>query len=427
MIVIEDILDIIFSFVNGTNYFYVNKLFYNVVKKRIKQKKTQICLDFLNDDTPYLIELGNIYDIDLSHNKEIFDKNCHDFINISMKNHDEIYNYIFNNLPKEFYIAGGSLVGILKWNTVDRNKYKLSDIDLFYIGKYENAQMDIYNAIMELKKIDNSFKIKRTKYTISLYHSTFRKIQFILHIYNSLNELFSFFDFDVVCLAYHDEKILCSFNTARMLNYNLITMDYDYRYIFMEQLRCNKYCKKNFDILLKKQLPYYDIYFYDEQNNYNTNIFKKIDENHYSVRNKSHIYYKTYILKLNSEYKNPFREMSMMCNNKIKKKHEFAEYISQVYKTTSEMKNYNLNNISNVHDKVQEYEENIFNKSDNIETYTEHIYFIETEYDKIETEYFSLDKIKTTNKFEINHLNIRYLIYICEKCGKYYYKNNHIC
>lgn len=105
-------------------------------------------------------------------------------------------------------------MGILKWNTVDRNKYKFSDIDLFYIGKYENAQIDIYNAIMELKKIDELFKIKKTKYIISFYHPTFRKIQFILRIYNSLNELFSFFDFDVVCLAYHDEKILCSFTTV---------------------------------------------------------------------------------------------------------------------------------------------------------------------------------------------------------------------
>ena len=174
MIMSDDILDYIFSFVNGTNYFYVNKLFYNIVKNRIKQLKTQICLDFLNDETPYLIKLDNIYDIDLSHNKEIFEKNCHDFVNISINKHNDIYNYIFKNLPKEFYIAGGSLVGILKWNSVDKNKYILSDIDLFYIGKFENAQIDIYNAIMELKKIDDLFKIKRTKYTISLFHPTFR-------------------------------------------------------------------------------------------------------------------------------------------------------------------------------------------------------------------------------------------------------------
>ena len=116
-----------------------------------------------------------------------------------------------------------------------------------------------------------------------------------------------------------------------------------------------------------------------------------------------------------------------MCNNEIKKTHEFAYYISRTYNITSEMGKYNLNNVSNVHDKVQEYEENILEKIDNIETYTENIYFCETEYDKIDNEDFSMDNIKTTNKFKITHLNIRYLIFLCEKCGKYYYQNTHMC
>lgn len=416
-----DILDLIFTFVNGTNYFYVNKLFYSIVKNRIKKLKTQICLDFLNDNEPYCKPLGNLYEIDLSHNNEIFLDNCGKFVNISVKNHKIIMDYIFFGLSKNFYVAGGSIVGILKWNDMNNNKFKKSDIDIYYIGNKENASKDIYESIKTLKNMDIDFKILKTKNTITLYHPTFRNIQFILKIYESLNELFAFFDFDVVCMAYKNSKVICSFKTAIMLNQKLITMDYHYVNIFMERLRCHKYFKKGFNLVVKKELPYYNQYMYEENGvKYiiSADDYKNINPYEALLNQFLNDHIKKYI-KSYMKFKNYTHNTIMnMAQNNSKK----------TCQNINNLNTYNLNKFNySEYDKIEERSMNYtLEKCDDfIDTYSDDgIFFKDTTYNDIHENEITLDdvcNIKIMDKFDLKHLNIRYKIDLCVVHNKYHF------
>lgn len=434
-----DIIDLIFSFVNGTNYYYVNKLFYGIVKNKIKKNQIQICLDYLNNNYPYCPKLENLFENE-EYNKNLFVNNSFDFVDISKKKHRDIYNYLFNDLPSNFYIAGGSILGILKWNIMDKTKFKLSDIDIYFIGDYNDAQMNIYNVIKKIKEIDKMFKIVETKHTISLYHPTFRKLQFILHVYNSLNELFSFFDFDIVRLAYNNHILLCPSETKKMLNFQTVTMDYDYINIFMEQLRCQKYYKKGFNILIKKQLPYYDIYMCHDIHQKKKEI--KINDNKYCINENKKIKNIIQILKLTKTNDinplNGLHKMHMELNNKnCMKINDFKNNIQyDLFNIFSRgillnLKNYSIQRISYAHDKIEEELENdILDKSEHIESYNSFIYFDDVKYEDLPDNDLYLCDIITKNSFDITHLNMRYSINLCEKCGKYYYINDyskHIC
>ena len=461
-----EIIDFIFLFVNGTNYYYVNKLFYNVVKNRIKKTIIQICLDYLNNNNLYCPLLGNLFGKNnLEYDINKFINNSYDFVDISKKNHREIYNCIFNNLPDNFYITGGSILGILKWNTLDNNKFKLSEIDVYFIGENKNSDICVCNMINKIKNIDDRFKIIKTKYTNSLYHLTFRKIQFILHVYGSLNELFAFFDFDIVCLAYNKDKLLCSFETKKMLNHQVITMEIDYINNFMEQLRCRKYCGKGFNIVMRKQLLYYDIYMCHDL--YNKNKTQIDDNRYYMNDNKFCIMgghkilnetiqiikttketlinsldelYKMHLdrekIKYNIYKKNISNEQLNKTVRSELNKHNINvnDFKLNIYRNIFKMirgkislnqKNYSIERISYVYDKIEEeLEKDIIDKSDHIQSYNSFVYFDDIQYNDLPNNELHVDDIKMENIFDVIHLNMRYLIYICEKCGKYYYMNN---
>lgn len=422
----SDILDTIFSFVNGTNYFYVNKFFYSIVKKRIKKLKLQIRLDYLNNNEPYCEPLGNLFEIDLSHSNDIFKENCEKFVNISIENHKIIMDYVFHGLSDDFYVAGGSIVGILKWNHMDNTKFKKSDIDIFYIGHNKNAPIDIFRTIKSLIKIDNRFKIVKTVNTLTLYHPTFRKIQFILKTYNSLHELFTFFDFDVVCVAYNNNNVICSFKTAVMLNQKWITMDYHYTDVFIERLRCHKYFRKGFDLIVKKETPYYDEYMYgyngvkriisvDDDTNINpckhwVDTFQRYE----TIMNMylNHTMYSKNKCPQTIKYNSKFPKKDDMLNKK-----DVININSHV-----NLCKFNYSEYDHIEKKLNDY---IDNKCDNfVDTYTsDGIFFKETTYDNIHENEIEINDlvIKTTNCFDLKHLSIRYKIYYSDEYNGYYF------
>lgn len=424
-----DILDLIFTFVNGTNYFYVNKLFYNIVKNRIKKLKIQIRLDFLNNDEPYCEQLGSLYKIDLSHNNDIFLENCGKFIDVSIGKHKSIMDYIFFGLSEEFYVAGGSIVGILKWNDMNNNKFKKSDIDIYYIGNSRNALKNIFESIKTLKEIDTDFKILKTTNTITLCHPTFRKIQFILKTYNSLHELFAFFDFDVVCMAYKNNEVICSFKTAMMLNQKLITMEYHYVNVFMERLRCHKYFKKGFYLVVKKETPYYNQYMYEENGTkhiISTDNYKNI--NPYKALLYQYLNYHTYG---ESKYKKTDMGFKNYAHKKII--NMSYHYIKQTCQHINNLNTYNLNRFNySEHNKIAERSMNyIFKHCDKfMDTYTtDGIYFKDTEYNDTHENEITLNDIhdvKIIDIYDLRHLNTRYKINFCLKNNKYYFSGNNI-
>jgi hypothetical protein len=270
--ILPDIWDVVFSYVNGTNYFYVNKLFFSIVKNRIKRLKVQRLLDYLNYEDPHCPILYDLMD-------NTFIENSKDFLNINEYGHDRIYSYLFSEcvqemrsdymLPECFYIAGGSMSTITKWHTPEFNDLKIynefdkSDIDIFYIGNPTNAPDLIIKSINELLSIDPRFIVVRTTNTISLYHPTFRTIQFVLHAYSSIHELFTLFDFELVCIAYHRGKLLCEHNRDPIKS-NFITLNVMYNYLISRIL---KYKSRGFNILMSKELPYYTIYVSNKEYN----------------------------------------------------------------------------------------------------------------------------------------------------------------
>lgn len=421
-----DILDLIFTFVNGTNYFYVNRLFYNIVKNRIKKLKIQIRLDFLNNNEPHCEPLGNLFEIDLSHSYDIFLDNCEKFVNISAKNHKIIMDYIFLGLSENFYVAGGSIVGILKWKNMNNNKFKKSDIDIYYIGNSKNALGDIFESIKKLKEIDINFKILKTTNTITLYHPTFRNIQFILKTYNSLHELFAFFDFDVVCMAYKNNKVICSFKTAIMLNQKLITMEYHYVNVFMERLRCHKYFKKGFHLVVRKELPYYNQYMYGEndvKHIISVDDYKNVNPYKVLLNQFLNDHTKKYI-KSNMKFRNYTHDYIM--NMSYGRKKKTCPHINN-------LNTYNLNKFNySEHDKIEEKSLNytLDKCNDFIDTYTtDGVYFKDILYNDIHENEISVDdicNIKIIDKFDLKHLNTRYKIYFCLNNNNYHFSGNNI-
>jgi len=191
----------------------------------------------------------------MKNDKEFIDE----FIKFYKKHFEEKILSFFLNLPEHFLIAGGFIVDVLKKTNIYERQ---NDIDIFiYDLNKEEAEEKINEFIKYLSNIINEPEysipkvyIVRSSNVISLLFGK-KKIQFILRLYKSINEILYSFDIGASSVGFDGKHLymthlskLCYELNCNIVDTTKLSPSYEYRLV--------KYAKrKNFNIIF----PYLNI------------------------------------------------------------------------------------------------------------------------------------------------------------------------